>query len=666
MKYLFEPITINGMTLKNRIAMPAMHLHYTDDGTVTDQFLEFYRERAKGQTALITIGGCSIHEMGGDKLVGIHDDKFIPGLKKLVNALHAEGAKACAQLYHAGKYAFSNKKTGRKALSASAVRSKLTGEMPKEMDKNDIKEIIQSFADGARRAKESGFDSVEILGSAGYLICQFLSMSTNKRTDEYGGSLENRTRFGKEVIRAIRKEVGDDYPLLMRIAGNDFVKGGNTNEEWQKIAVIFEKEGIDAFNVTGGWHETKVPQLTAGVPHGAYRYLAAGIKKVVQVPVFASNRINDVKMAEETIRLGIADIVNMARPVIADPYLPVKAMEGRIDEIRHCIACNQGCFDSIFNDKSVNCLVNPEVGIEYKRSDILPSSKKRVVIIGGGVAGMQAAITANDRGHEVILYEKNRLGGQIHLAGATPSKKDFLLLSADLAVQVRKREDIQIIHEEATLDKIKKENPDEIILASGAKEIFPSKIPGIDLPHVVSAWKVLLNEPKIGNHIVIIGGGAVGAEIALHLAEAGTIDGETTRFLIENEAESMETIQSLIIKGIKSVSIIEMLPKIGKDIGVTTRWTVMQELKRRGIKMLTDSTVTRITEHEVFYKKNEEEKSIKADMVVYAVGTIPENSLVEELKSSFSKVHVIGDALQPRKAIDAIHEGYHTALAVGH
>ncbi|MFN3534315.1 MAG: NADH:flavin oxidoreductase, partial [Desulfatiglandales bacterium] len=364
-RYLFSPIRINNIEVKNRIVMTAMHLGYTPEGEVTERLIEFYRRRAKGGVGLIIVGGCTIDEYAGmASMIGLSEDRFIPGLKRLVQAVKREGAQIMAQLYQAGRYTHSAMIGGKKPFSASAVRSKLTGETPRALELDEIPVVQSSFAKAALRAKEAGFDGVEILGSAGYLISQFFSPITNKRTDIYGGSLENRMRFGIEVVRKVREAVGPDYPIVMRLAGNEFMEGGNTNKEARIFAQELEKAGVDLFNITGGWHETRVPQLTMFVPRAGFNYLASNVKTAVNVPVIASNRINDPEVAEDLILRGEADMVTMARALIADPDLPKKAMEGRLYEINHCIACNQGCFDNIFSFRPVTCLVNPEAGRE--------------------------------------------------------------------------------------------------------------------------------------------------------------------------------------------------------------------------------------------------------------------------------------------------------------
>ncbi len=663
LKFLFEPIHVGPIEIKNRISMPAMHMHYTDDGYVGDQLVEFYAARARGGAGLIIVGGCSMDDVGGgDRFIGLNDDKFIPGLKRLCDAVHKENVKIFAQLYQAGKYAPSMMIGNRKAVSASPLRSKLTGETPVELDLEGIQKVQNDFASSALRAKRAGFDGVEIISSAGYLICQFLSPVSNVRKDEYGGSLENRMRFGIETIQKVRAAVGGDFAVTVRLSGNDFVPGGNNNTQWRQIAKAFEAAGAHGFNVTGGWHETKVPQLTMGVPNGAYTYLAAGIKSAVSIPVFASNRINDPRMGEEILRLGLADIINFGRPLIADPELPNKAHEGKFDEIRKCVACNQGCFDSIFADRAVYCMVNPMAGAEYKTNITKADQSKRVVVVGGGAAGMEAAITATQRGHRVTLFEKDITGGQLHLAAASPDRREFESLITyfdammkSTGVDVQKRE-----ADESILDLIK---PEVVIVATGGKE-NSIPIPGMDAPYVHSAWSVLRGLPKLGANIVIVGGGAVGCELAVLLANAGTIDGDTTRFLIENEAEDFETIRNLIIQGTKNITILEMLPKIGQDIGGSTRWTIIQDLKRRGVKMLTDAKALEISKNGVRYERKGKEEFLEADMIVRAVGTRSNNELYERIKHRYPKVTLIGDAVKPRKVTDAIREGFEAALSV--
>ena len=432
--YLFSPMRISSLELKNRIVMTAMHLGYTPDGEVTDRLVDFYVQRAKGGVGFIIVGGCPIDEYGGmSNMVCIHDDRYVPGLRRLTEAVRSSGARIAAQLYQAGRYTHSSMIGGRKPFSASAVRSKFTGETPRALELEEIPEVQDRFAEAALRAKKAGFDAVEILASAGYLISQFLSPITNLREDAYGGSLENRMRFGLEIVEKVRSAVGPNYPILMRVAGNEFMEGGNTNREAKIFASEAENRGVDLFNVTGGWHETRIPQLTMGVPRRAYVYLARGIKSAVSVPVLASNRINDPYLAEEILRNGEADLVTMARGLLADPDLPEKARHGKENLIYHCVACNQGCFDSIFRFQPATCLVNPRAG---KEGELIPkpaAKPKKVLIIGGGPAGMKAACTAAERGHKVTLAEKKGvLGGQLLLNRHIPGRGELVTAVQDL------------------------------------------------------------------------------------------------------------------------------------------------------------------------------------------------------------------------------------------
>ena len=662
---LFSPIKINGMELKNRIVMTAMHLGYTPEGFVTDRLVDFYTARARGGVGFIIVGGCPVDEHGSmSGMIYIDDDRYIPGLKRLTNALKGEGAKVAAQLYQAGRYVHSSMIGGQKPISASAVRSKFTGETPRALELDEIPGVQDRFAEAAVRAKLSGFDAVEILGSAGYLISQFLSPLTNLREDRYGGSFENRMRFGLETAEKVRKSVGKNYPVIMRLAGNDFMDGGNTNKETRIFASELEKIGIDLFNITGGWHETRIPQLTMSVPRNAYVYLAQGVKSAVSVPVLASNRINDPHIAENILRNGEADLVAMARALIADPDLPKKAKTDRSDLIYHCVACNQGCFDRIFQGKPVTCLVNPGAGME-RESEIKPVVRpKNVLVIGGGVAGMKAACIAIERGHRVVLAEKNKqLGGQLLLNRHIPGRKDLVSAATDLINNLRFMDVDVLLGTEVDAQFVKNTAPDAVILATGSRPLFPN-IKGINNQKVIMAWDLLSGHVKVGRRVVIVGGNAVGLETAIYLASQGTLSPDVLYFLAANKAETWENLEDLINKGNKEVTVVEMLPKYGRDLGISTRWTVLGEIKRLGVKVITRARAVAVRKEGLEIEKDGKRDILPTDSIVIAAGAEPDKSLESEVRALVEEVYIIGDAMEPRKALNAIQEGFLTGLKI--
>jgi len=662
---LFKPMVINGMELKNRIVMTAMHLGYTPEGEVTDRLVDYYGLRAKGGVGLIVVGGCPVDETGGmANMIAIYDDRFIPGLSRLTFAVKAEGARIAAQLYQAGRYTHSAMIGGKKPVSASAVRSKFTGEIPRALDPEEIPGVQDRFAEAAARAKAAGFDAVEILGSAGYLISQFLSPLTNLREDGYGGSLENRMRFGVEVAEKVRLAVGGDYPIIMRLAGNDFMEGGNTNREARLFAAALEKAGVDLFDVTGGWHETRIPQLSTFVPRKAFTYLAQGIKSAVTVPVLASNRVNDPHVAEEILREGEADMVTMARGLMADPFLPEKVRDGRADRVYRCIACNQGCFDSIFALRPAGCLVNPLAGREGEIFVTPAERPKTVLVIGGGLAGMKAAVTAAERGHLVTLAEKaDRLGGQFLLNRHIPGREELVTAVEDLAANLE-ASGVEIrLGREVLREDVKRLSPDAVIVATGARPIWPD-IPGVGGDTVVSAWDLLERRVTLGPRVVIVGGNALGLETALFAARQGTLGPEALYFLAAHHAEDWETLESLMNRGNKTVTVLEMEKKAGKDIGLSTRWTVLSEIRRLGVQVLTLTRAVRFTDEGVEIERDGESSFAPADSIVLAMGSEPENRLAGELEGAAAELYTVGDARTPRNALEAIREGFEAGLKV--
>jgi 2,4-dienoyl-CoA reductase (NADPH2) len=662
LKALFTPSAIGRMEVKNRIVMPAVHLNYSPDGAVNKKILDYFVERARGAAGLIIVGGCAIDEIGpAPMMIRVNHPRYLEGLRTLTSEVKAEGVKIAAQLYQAGRYTHSAF-TGQQAVAPSAVPSRLTRETPHALTLAEIREMVSVYAQAAALVKEAGFDAVEVLASAGYLISQFLSPLTNLRTDEYGGDLENRMRFGLEVVAAIRKEIGPDFPLLVRVAGNDFMPGSNTNVEACIFCRRLEQEGVDAVNVTGGWHETLVPQTTMAVPPGAFVYLARNIKQEVNIPVIACNRINDVLLADKIIADGSADFVGMARGLIADPELPLKAKAGRLRSIRKCIGCNQGCLDSVFSLKPVTCLVNPRVGREGETEIKDASISKKILVIGGGPAGMEAARVAALRGHSVTLWEQqHRLGGQLHLAAAPPGRADFHHLASYLSAQLEELGVEVMLNRHATSEDVPVESFDAVIIATGATCITPD-IPGVELKHVVSAWDVLAGNVTAGEKVVVVGGGAVGVETALYLAQQESIDAASLHFLLLQQAEKPETLARLAAKGKKSVTLVEMEGSIGRDIGITTRWTLLADLKRSQVECLAGTAVSEITPQAVIAGCGQEEKRLPADTVVLAVGSAPLNRLFAELKDRGIDVFLLGDAAAPKKAMDAMHAAFDLAM----
>lgn len=663
--HLFSTIQVNQMKLKNRIVMTAMHLGYTPEGEVTDRLTEFYAARAKGGVGLIVVGGCPVDEYGGmPGMLAIHHDRHISGLQQLTGAVKRNGAKIAAQLYQGGRYTHSSMIGGRKPFSASAVRSRLTGETPRPLETEEIPEVQNRFAEAALRAKRAGFDAVEILGSAGYLISQFLSTLTNRRDDQYGGSLENRMRFGLEVAAKVREAVGAGFPILMRLAGNDFMAGGNTNREARIFAAELEIAGVDLFNVTGGWHETRVPQLTMFVPRRAYVYLAQGIKSAVGAPVLASNRINDPQTAEDVIRKGEADLVTMARALLADPDLPQKASSGKTNRIYHCIACNQGCFDNIFRFKPAGCLVNPMAGKESRLQFDQAVKPKKTLVIGGGPAGMKAACTAAERGHTVVLVEKEAaLGGQLLLNRDIPGRGEMLTAATDLEENLKALGVNIQLGRPANAELVQEEAPDAVIIATGARPREP-EIEGLDGRQVVQAWDILRGNERAGGKVLIVGGNAVGLETALYLAYQGTLAPEVLHFLMVNRAESFETLMSLLDQGNKKVTVVEMAGRAGQDVGASSRWTIMAELRRLGVQVMTGTRAIGVKTEGLEVEKENNREILPADTIVLAAGSAAENRLSKALEGVVNEIHTIGDAKEPRNALEAIQEGFRLGLEI--
>ncbi len=637
---MFTPIKIGNLELKNRFVVPPMVANFVgSDGKATERFIAYHEEKAKGGWGLIITENYAMDPdaKGFTALPGLWNDDQIASHRELTERVKKHGAKIVVQINHAGRQT-SSAITGVQPVAPSPIPDPTIGEMPRELTVDEVAEIVKKFGDAALRAKKAGFDGVEVHGSHGYLINEFMSPFSNKRTDRYGGTIENRARMALEVIADMRSKVGDDFPLIYRMSVNELVEGGLTTEESRVIAMMLEEAGIDAIHATNGVYASAqyiIPPQA--VRHGWSSDISAEIKKVVSIPVITVGRVNDPFVAESILAAGKADLVAMGRASLADPHLPEKAKAGKFDEIQRCIGCMQGCAGRNVQQLPIKCLVNPMTGNESEIKIEKAEMKKRVLIAGGGVAGMQAAITAAERGHEVHLYEKSdRLGGQWLIAAVPPSKEELNTLTV---WQKRMLDKLGVdVHLKSELngEAIEKMNPDAVIVATGAKPFLPN-IPGKDRANVVTANEILSGAKDAGQNVVVIGGGLAGAETAAHLANHG-----------------------------KRVTILEMIDEIAKDVEFAVRVFLMEDLEKHGVKMVTGVKVKEILENSISAEDSSgnEMKLENVDTIVFATGSKPENSLAENLKDKVKELIVVGDAVEVRRAMEAVEEGFRAGLKI--
>ncbi|MFC1943950.1 FAD-dependent oxidoreductase [Chloroflexota bacterium] len=639
---LFSPVEIGTMRVRNRIVFPPIHTGYAaPDGKVTDTLIAYHQAQARGGVGLIVTGVVSVVEAAQwvPNQIVLYDDNFIPGLKQLAEAVHARGAKLAPQLVHPGPenlYVLSKVRS----VGPSPILDHYSKEVSRELSVEEIEGIIEDFGQAARRAREAGCDGVEIHAAHSHLLVGvFLSPYRNKRFDAYGGSIEGRVKFSIEVIKRIKEIAGHDFPVILRISGDEIIPGGRTIQETQYIAPLLVEAGVDAFEISGGvWPELAwrtVPPM--GTPLGLNVPYAAAIKEAVEVPIIAVGRINNPRMAEHILGTGKADLVSMGRALLADPDLPNKASEGRYEDIVPCIGCLTGCQGARAQGKPMTCLVNPTLGREGEIT-IAPAQKsKKVLVVGGGPAGLEAARMAAVRGHSVTLFEKAaKLGGQINLASVPPLKQEICLVLKYLATQVEKAGVKVELGKEVTPELVGELKPDVVVVASGAAPFIPD-MPGVEGERVCTAWDVLAgNAAQRARNIVVLGGGMVGCEVADCLASRG---------------------DNLIV-GRRVVTIVTRQRDVALDMLMEPRQLLMERLREKEVRMLTRATTKEILDNGVLVVKDGGEESIvSADCVVLARGVKPVDELSEAIKDKVAEVYVIGDAKEPRQALEAISEG---------
>ncbi len=633
--YLFQEGNIGGCKLRNRIIMPLYPTKYSQDSRVNERILAFYKERARGGVALIVLDCPCLNypdSYKGKNELRMDEPSYVEGIQKLLKMIHQEGARAFMHLNYPKERFFNEKVTEAKPKGDRWVQP-----LANFMTDEEAYTVIDKMVSGAKKAREIGYDGVDVQASYGDLISQLLSPLSNKRTDDFGGSLENRARFLFELIKGIKREAGDDFPAMIKLVCDEYVLGGITTKDSREIAKMAASAGADAIVANAGNKATKSKTIP---PHsseaGSLVHLASEIRKVVNIPVVAIGKINSPELADRVIGEGKADFVAMARPLVADPCLPQKALYERSEEIRSCIYCLEDCAQSGVPGLGRSCSVNPVAGQEYMMKIKPAKKKKKLVIIGGGPAGVQAAILASQRGHMVMLFEKeNTLGGQFRLANRAPYKGEvagllrylnYMLSIGDVKVLTNRHVGVEDIVDEA---------PDAVILATGSIPKVPD-IPGVDLPFVYKAREVYEKELDPGKHVLILGGGDIGWETAEMLA-----------------AEDRE------------ITIIEILQDVLLTMKSIPKEDLLGRLKEKKVKMITDSEPVAIKPGDVWIKDLQGNRSsLKADSVIVAIGSVSENTLLEPLKQKIPEVYPIGEAMEPGNVGNCLRSAAKVALEI--
>jgi len=648
--HLFSSIQIGSMKVRNRIVMPAMSTNFAEPehpGYVSARHKSYYGERAKGGAGLIFTETVNVNPLRGSRKFGLHifDDRYIPGLRELVEVVHGQGARFGMQLIHSGRIGpmqVDSSGTPQKSgaiqyFAVSPLPHPMMGILAQEFDKTQLEEIAGYFAQAAVRAKKAGFDAVELHGGHGYMLNEFLSPRTNKRQDLYGGDIEGRTRFPLLVVRRLKESVGDDLILSYRISVVEFVEGGTSLEDYKFFVKKLEEAGVHIIHVSGGINETPldmnrvIPPMS--YPAGKLIPYAEQIKREVRIPVIAVQKIQIPQQAEEIIREGKADLIATARAFIADPHWPRKAQEGKTDEIRQCVGCNQGCIERIVMETSLTCLQNPEVGLEDQYGGGRKGKRKKFLIIGGGPAGMEAAYVLARQGHEVQLEEKEKqLGGTAGVASVLAEKKEFKGVVENLEKQMRKG-GVKVALGKEAKGPLPEKQFDAILVATGSTPILPKM--SLRRKGVFRLAKEVFKNPEAtGKKVVILGGGSVGIELAEVLSRLG-----------------------------KEITVVEMLDKVCADLGPLNRPVVLERIGQTNIRILLETKVLEIRDDGlVIRKKGKEETWELPDTIIASLGGRPEPTLAIPEKGSIRR---IGDCRQVGNALEAIQDAFRTALELG-
>ena len=665
--HLLNPITLGPLTLRNRIVMGSMHTGLEDSPRHVDRFTAYLAERARGGTGLIVTGGYAPNKRGWLKPFGseMTTSRQASRHRAITDAVHAEGGAIALQVLHAGRYAYHPF-----SVSASGTKSPITPFKPSALSTRAVDRTATDFARSVALARKAGYDAVEIMGSEGYLINQFLSMRTNDRTDKWGGSASNRMNFPVEIVRRTRELVGD-FPIIYRISLLDLVEGGQTWDETLELASRLEEAGVSVFNTGIGWHEARIPTIITQVPRGAWREQTARLKAAVSIPVCASNRINTPELAEEILAAGEADLVSMARPLLADPEFANKTAAGRADEINTCIACNQACLDHIFVNKTASCLVNPRACHETELVLGPVRTRTRLAVVGAGPAGLAAAVSAAERGVAVTLFEQRaELGGQFRLAMAVPGKEDF----ADTLRYYRRR--LEVLGVDVRLgtraDAAALAEFDEVIVATGVEPRIPA-IEGIDHPKAVSYADLLNGTVTAGAKVAVIGAGGIGVDVSHFLSHVETdLEGWKAQWGVGDpslhrggltEPKAREVAREVVLVQRKETP-------IGIGLGKTSGWAHRAVLKQSGVRQISGATYDRIDDAGLHITVGGVSEVIDVDHVIICAGQESVRGLYDELaaartETDAARLHLIGgaDVAAELDAKRAIRQG--TEVAAG-